>query len=354
MSTPQIRIRQWPTPVSAGRASILDAALAAGVPFPHGCRSGECGQCKCRVLAGAVEYEKGYAAAALSAEERAAGLILACRSRVRGDVELAWLSEVVFPVRRARARVTALERVAHDVSRLRLALDGEPLAFAAGQYARLRFGGGPARPYSMANVPGAAELEFHIRHLPGGAASSYVAERLAPGDKVRLEGPFGTSHLREAHAGPLLAVAGGTGLAPVLAIVRTALARDPARAVRLYWGVRDERDVYAEAELRTLAERYPGLRVEIVLSAPSGPGTRRVGYVHQALAADVDDFRDAKLYVCGPPPMVQAVGELARTRGLAADDLHSDPFPPAPPVRRPWWRALFGGWRTPAAEAAPG
>ncbi|MGH8772124.1 MAG: FAD-binding oxidoreductase, partial [Burkholderiales bacterium] len=195
------------------------------MPYPHGCRSGECGSCKCRLIAGQVRMYP-YSPGALSEDERAAGLILACRSRPAGDVEVAWLGDAAPPafhsVQPLVARVVRMEAATHDITRLYVEPAGKPLAFAAGQYANLTFGRLPARPYSMANRPDASVLEFHIRRVPDGLVSTYVAEELSIGERIKIEGPYGGAQLRENPARPMLLVAGGSGLAPMKSILLAA------------------------------------------------------------------------------------------------------------------------------------
>jgi len=306
-----VKIAQWPTPIGvAPGQTILEAALAQGVPYPHGCRSGNCGACKSRVHGGAVDMA-AYSAYALSPGERAAGLVLACRARPREDVEIAWSAQedaeaAAHPIRRIAAEVVGLDALTHDIRRLRLRLPTEPLAFTAGQYASLTFAGCKPRDYSMANRPDDPVLEFHVRAMPAGSASAFVHERLRPGDRVLVEGPFGSSHLREQHRGPVIALAGGSGLAPILSIVETALAKGLPQPIYLYFGARDERDVYAEDRLKALAAAHPRFRFTVVLSEPSGQTNRRTGFVHAAVAADFDELDGCKAYLAGPPAMVEA------------------------------------------------
>jgi CDP-4-dehydro-6-deoxyglucose reductase/ferredoxin-NAD(P)+ reductase (naphthalene dioxygenase ferredoxin-specific) len=328
-----IKIEQWHAPLENCKGTILDAALRDGIPYPHSCRSGECGQCKTRLLSGKVKHYP-YLKEALSDAERSEDLILACRAQPTTDVEIAWLGAdelpESFPERRVVATVVGLERAAHNVTRLRLEVPDRPLGFAAGQYARLSVSNLPARSFSMANRPDEALLEFHIRHVPDGLVSGYVAGQMALGEKVQLEGPFGSACLRENHGGPIVAVAGGTGLAPVMSIVRTALSRMPARPVHLYFGVQDEADIYAERELSELAAANSQVRVHIVLSAPAKPTARRTGFVHQALEEDLADVAGYKVYSAGPPPMVTALTATALARGASRADIHADPFSAAP------------------------
>ncbi len=309
--------------------TILEAALAAGVPYPHGCRSGNCGACKSRLESGEVELTP-YSEFALSAAERQDGLILACRAVPWSDVSLAWLEAdetVVHPLRYLTCRVVALDDATHDIRRLRLAVEaGGPFGFSPGQYAALTFAGQAPRDYSMASRPDESELEFHIRRTVDGSASIYVAERLGIGDTVKVEGPFGSSFLREKHTGPILAIAGGSGLAPIKSIVESALAAGMAQPIDLYFGIRAERDLYLEAHFRALAARHGNFRFIPVLSQPDGATTRRCGFVHEAALADHPDLDGAKAYLAGPPVMVEAATTALLARGMRRQDIHADAF----------------------------
>jgi NAD(P)H-flavin reductase/ferredoxin len=333
MST--IHIEPLGVSLQSRKGTILDTALAAGIAYPHSCRAGECGECKSRLIAGEVFSAVPPDPAVLSPSERAAGIILPCRSWPKTDVTVAWLADSdsgeAFPVRRITAEVVGLEDSTHDIKRLRLELDAQPLMFAAGQFAQLRFAGLPPRSFSMANRPDEPFLEFHIRRMRNGGASAYVAEQLQLGDKVQVEGPFGSATLKPDHAGPIIAAAGGSGLAPIGSIVRTALAGGSQHPIRLYFGTRTERDVYDERALMALAAEHPNLRVEIVLSGSDDPGNRRKGFLHEAIAEDLPTLADTKLYIAGPPPMVEAVAALARSRGARSSDIHADAFTAAAP-----------------------
>ena len=337
-----IHIEQWPQPVEAKRLRILEAALDAGVPFPHGCGSGECGGCKCELMEGEVSSDR-YSPDALSAEEAARGLILACRSRPVGDVRVRWLAEAVpLPMLRVDARVAAVDRLAHDVVRLRVGLPaGVAFPFRAGQYAKLRFGKLPARSFSMANAPGAPHLDFHIRVHPEGKVSSQVASRVSPGDPVELRGPFGDAHWGGACNAQLLLVAGGTGLAPIASILDAAI-RDGQRPeqIHVYHGVRAERDLYAGKWLEGQSSSI-GFRFVPVYSEERR-GSARFGMVHTAVGDDFTQLGAAVIHVAGPPPMVDAVVQLARQRGAAPERIKADRFTPAEPEKRSLWERVTG------------
>jgi naphthalene 1,2-dioxygenase ferredoxin reductase component len=308
--------------------TILQAALDQGVDYPFGCQSGNCGSCKSHLIKGDVTME-GYSEFALSDEEKARGLILACRAVPWEDCEVAWLEEddlIVHPRRVLACRVVGLEDATHDIKRVRLSIEaGGPFDFSAGQFASVTFDNCAPRDYSMANAPGDPVLEFHVRRTAGGTTSAYVADKLDLGDKVRLEGPFGTSYLRENHRGPIIAVAGGSGIAPVKSIVERALAKAMPQHIYLYFGVRTERDLYLYDYFAGLAKKHANLHFMPVLSEGDGL-ERRCGLVHQAVAADFDEFDGCKAYLAGPPVMVEAATKLFEQRGMRRIDIHADAF----------------------------
>ena len=324
---PKLTIRQWPLPIDTGKATILDAALDNGVPFPHGCRTGECGTCKCLLLSGDVSM-KNYDSEVLTGREKSAGFVLACRAKPRSDVHVAWLGGTVaidLPVRRLSAQITNVEQVSPLVKRLYLWPE-ERLQFAAGQFVRLKFGDLPARAYSMANTPDEEVLEFHVRLIPGGRVSDHIDNDLNVGDAVQIEGPYGNAHLRPEDRSPLVLVAGSSGLAPAKSIARTALRSQPDRRVHLYFGVRSEAHIYDENELQSLASRHKNLRVETVLSEPEGQTGRRTGNLAEVVASDLSGHHNAQFYMAGPPEMVNAVTEAVAGFGIERDRIHADPF----------------------------
>lgn len=328
--TYQVTIRGMDAQIDVGAGeTILDAALRSGLPFPFGCQSGNCGACKCALVMGGVELAP-YSEFALEEGERLQGMILGCRAMPLDDCTVALLETEeleIHPARDLDCRVVALDDLTHDIKRLRLEiLSGGPLVFSAGQFASLRFPGLPARDYSMANRPDEALLEFHIRLVAGGAVTPFVRERLKIGDRLRVAGPMGTSSWRRRHAGPILAVAGGSGLAPIKSIVETALASGMRQPIRLYVGARAERDLYLLDHFAALGARHPNLSVVPVLSEPDGPTARRTGLVADALAADLGDLDGWKAYLAGPPPMVETAVDALVARGMRRDDCHADAF----------------------------
>jgi CDP-4-dehydro-6-deoxyglucose reductase/ferredoxin-NAD(P)+ reductase (naphthalene dioxygenase ferredoxin-specific) len=309
--------------------TILDALIMAGVAFPYSCQAGNCGTCKCELVEGDV-FELEHSEHALKAEERARNVILACRTQAWGDTRIRRIEAeelVLHPSRIMRCRVVAIDALTHDIKGVRMVIEaGGPFTFSAGQYAQVEFGPGLSKHYSMANPPGEPELEFHIRHMPGGRTSAFACSQLKVGDTVKVSGPLGSSYLRDKHAGPVLLVAGGSGFAPMQSILGTLLARGHGHTVVLYFGVRSERDLYHEPLLKDLAAKHGNFRYHVVLSEQIGDKGRRYGLVHEAVAQDLPDAAGYKAYLAGPPVMVEAATEMLLARGLPQRDIHADAF----------------------------
>jgi CDP-4-dehydro-6-deoxyglucose reductase/ferredoxin-NAD(P)+ reductase (naphthalene dioxygenase ferredoxin-specific) len=225
------------------------------------------------------------------------------------------------------ARVLAVEPATHDIVILRLRPESD-FPFEAGQYAHLGVGDLAPRAYSLAGTPGTpdrppSELAFYVRN--SGSGVSAACRALAPGDTVVVEGPFGSAVLDPTSERPLLALAGGSGLASIGALVETALARTPDRQVRLYFGVRSARDLFDQARFDVLAARHPGFCFVPVLSEPRPADVGfRTGLVADAVVADLPDLSDWDAYLAGPKPMVAHARELLLGAALPAGRLHAD------------------------------
>jgi CDP-4-dehydro-6-deoxyglucose reductase/ferredoxin-NAD(P)+ reductase (naphthalene dioxygenase ferredoxin-specific) len=308
--------------------TILATALAKGLPFPHSCQAGNCGSCKVRLIAGDVDMTP-YSEFALTEDERADRIILACRSVPWEDCEIELLDDedfVVHPQRNLVCRVDVLDDLTHDIKRVVLAIQsGGPFSFSAGQYAEVAFSGRLPRDYSMANRPDDDLLEFHVRNT-GGAVSRYIHDTLQLGDTVHVDGPLGTAHLREDHDRPILAIAGGSGLAPIKSIVETAIAKGIRQPIHLYFGARRERDLYLVDHFRALSKQHTNFSYTPVLSEPDRPTAHRTGYVGDVALADHSTLNRFKTYLAGPPAMVEPTTASLVEKGMEVRHIHADAF----------------------------
>ncbi len=309
----------------ASDETLLEALLHGDVDYPHGCSSGLCSLCKSRLVSGRIEHLDAYASA-LSDAEKQAGLLLACRSHALADCSITPVQQAAHlpPVVRLEARVSVMEPLTHDIVRLGLEpMQSRPFEFMPGQYARLRFGDAPPRDFSFASRPGVMPLEFFVRKVPGGHVTDTVLSALALGDRVQIQGPYGAAYLRESHIGPVIAVAGGSGLGPIRSIVSSALARGMTQPIRVYFGVRTPQDVYLAEEFAALRERHPNLFFSVLLA--EGPEAVRP-HEHLREALHGEDLSTSMAYVAGPPAMVNAVSAVLGALSLPQDACHVDPF----------------------------
>lgn len=304
-------------------ANLLDTLRRAAVPISYSCSAGRCGTCRCKVIAGSVETTSASPDA-----EPVDASVLACQSTLTGDctIEIPEPDEiVVHPARIVKGTVVSIDAPVSDVRVVRMSLN-RPLSFSPGQYATVQFAPGRERPYSMAGVDTDTLIEFHIRIVPGGAVSEHVAKVLKCGDTARISGPLGTSYLRRQHDGPVICVAGGTGLAPVLSIVRAILEGGDRRPVHVYFGVRSEADVYGSGTLAELSQRFSNLKVHTVIATGPARDGHRAGLVTDAIDSDWTALDSFRAYVCGSPPMVDAVRQTLIAKGLSAEHIYADAF----------------------------
>jgi CDP-4-dehydro-6-deoxyglucose reductase, E3 len=323
--------------VVAEDRAVLDAALAAGLNLPHSCKSGHCASCRARLRSGEIHYPKGRTAG-LTEAEASQGDILLCQARPRSDLVVearlvANASEV--EIKTLPCRIVKLTRLAPDVMQVFLRLPAvESLRFQPGQYLDVLLEGGRRRSFSIANPPHDAELlELHVRRVPGGDFTEALFERLQAGALLRIEGPIGQFIYRESVA-PALMIAGGTGFAPLKAMLRHVLERGSSREVHFYWGARQAPDLYEASLVLDWARAHPQLKFTAVLSEamtldPTAAHHRR-GWVHEAVLADHPSLERFDVYAAGPPALVEAIRATFPARGVSEDRLHFDSFDYAP------------------------
>jgi naphthalene 1,2-dioxygenase ferredoxin reductase component len=305
-------------------ANLLQALQAARVPLSYSCMAGRCGTCRCRVIRGEV-LDQGSEQQSSPGND---GYVLACQTYITQPctIEIPEPDEVVVhPARILKAVVVAVESLTHDIKRVVLK-SNKPFDYSPGQYAQLQFTSDHSRPYSLAGLCSHKELEFHVRLVPAGRVSGYVDQTLRVGDTVKVSGPLGSAYLRRKHQGPILCVAGGTGLAPILSIVRGAVAEGMRNPIHLYFGVRSPRDIYGMDWLDELKSQHRCLKTHVIVTSGGNPRSHRCGVVTDAIEQDLPALAGWRAYVCGSPPMVEAVSVLAKRLGVLADQLYADAF----------------------------
>ena len=312
--------------------NLLDALKSHAVPISYSCMSGRCGTCRCKLIKGRIRHS-GPEIGRPQLEEAGSGFdyVLACQSFFTEDctIEIPDMDEVVVhPAKIIKAIVLSIEDLTHDIRRLMVQI-AKPIAFSPGQYVNVQFTPEHIRPYSMAGLHEDAQMEFQIRRVPDGRVTDYVFSKLAVGDALRISGPLGTAYLRTKHTGPMLCVGGGTGIAPVISIIRGAIAAGMTNPIHLYFGVRSTDDLYDAERLRTLAEQYPAMKLNIVVATGAVAAGQRSGLVTDAIKIDLPNLYDWRGYFCGAPAMVEALNLTAKQLGMDAAKIHADAFYPS-------------------------
>ncbi len=294
--------------------SLLRAALRAGIGFPHECSVGGCGACRYELLEGEVD-ELWADAPGLSERDRRRGKRLACQSRLRGDCKIRVRCDDAYmpavPPARMACTLQGRRMLTHDMAELSFDA-AQPVSFLPGQYALLQLPGVRGlRAYSMSNVAdGTRRLQFIVRRTPAGAGSPQLVDQMAIGSTVTMDGPYGHAFLREQVARPLVCVAGGSGLAPMLSVATRAMAL--GMTVDFFFGGRGVDDLCARPMLSALPGFGSQLRLHEVLSGTDIDGwTGATGWVHEAIERRVSpDAQAREYYFAGPPAMIEALQTL--------------------------------------------
>lgn len=317
--------------------TLLDAALRQGIYIPHACGHGLCGTCKVQVTDGEVDHGAANPFALMDVE-REEGKTLACCATLQCDATIeADIDEdpdaEVIPVRDFAATVVRAEPLTPTIRGLWLRLD-QPIHFQAGQYVQVHVPGVEGgRAFSIANSPAEVErtgtIELNVRLVPGGAATTWLHERLAEGDTLRVSGPYGRFFVRKSAALPMLFMAGGSGLSSPRSMILDLLDGGCTEPITLVYGQRTRDELYYDDEFRALAARHANFTYVPALSnEPEGTdwsGAR--GFVHEVARRHCGgNFSGHKAYLCGPPPMVEAcIGALMQGR-LFERDIYTEKF----------------------------
>ncbi len=316
-----------------GDEPILDGALRAGLNLPHSCKAGRCASCRARLVRGSIRYPRGRPVG-LSAEEERDGYVLLCQARANGPVvveprRIQTVTDV--QIHSLPCRVQRMQRLAPDVMGLWLRLPAvEPFTWQAGQYVDVMLSGGRRRSFSLANPPhDAGLLELHLRRSSRGEFTGQVFGSMTEGTLLRIEGPLGQLAYRDG-TGRVVLVAGGTGYAPMKAILRHVLERGLGRPVTLFWGAREATDLYEDEWLRGLAASGSDLEYVPVLSGDAVQPGHVARLVHEAVLDRTALLADADIYAAGPPEMIAALRAGLSARGVDPGRIVFDSFEYAP------------------------
>lgn len=301
-------------------SSILDSALAAGIHLEHSCKNGDCGVCESTVLAGEATDPQG----------RVYGQgdkILTCNCKPKGNLQLQALyyPELQGQVKKiVPCKVNSIELVSADVMKLTLRLaPTAKMDFIPGQYINLQYKG-VTRSYSIANSNEADGIELHIRNVANGQMSSLIFSELQVNTLMRIEGPCGTFFIRESDR-PIIFIAGGTGFAPVKAMVEYLVKKASSREIYIYWGMPLAKDFYSTLP-QELDEKFEKIHFVPVVSDEDPIWNGRKGFVHHVVMEDFDSLEPFDIYACGSPVMIDASKKDFISKKMSVDNFYSDAF----------------------------
>jgi len=314
---------------AAGHETVADAAYRQGINIPLDCRDGACGTCKCKAESGRYDLGDNFIEDALNEDEMAEGYVLTCQMRAESDcvIRIPASSQV------CKTEQASFEAAISDVrqlsaSTIALSIKGEALsrlAFLPGQYVNLKVPGSEqSRAYSFSSLQKDGEVSFLIRNVPGGLMSHFLTNLAKAGDSMSLAGPLGSFYLRPIQR-PLLLLAGGTGLAPFTAMLEKIAEQGSEHPLHLIYGVTNDFDLVELDRLQALAARIPNFTYSACVANPDSQYPQK-GYVTQHIEPRHLNDGDVDVYLCGPPPMVEAVSQYVREQGITPANFYYEKF----------------------------
>lgn len=308
--------------------TVAEASYRARINIPVDCLDGACGTCKAFCESG--DYDPGYYIEdALSEDEAAQGYCLPCQMRPKSDlvIQIPSTSEVAKTVAGTfQATVVDIRKYSHNVIGFTIEVDDrDKLSYLPGQYVNIDVPGTDAtRSYSFSTAPDEARLSFLVKITPGGAMSTWLAERAKVGDRLTMHGPNGSFFLREGTT-PLLLLAGGTGLAPILAMLRKSAKAGSTRPMHLIYGVNTDDEAVERDTLDQLQAELPNFTWDYCVADPQAKAEKK-GYVTAHMDPKNLYEGNVSVYLCGPPPMVEAVRKHFQETGLEPEGFFYEKF----------------------------
>lgn len=314
---------------ATGQETVADAAYRQGINIPLDCRDGACGTCKCKAESGRYDLGDNFIEDALSEDEIAEGYVLTCQMRAESDCVIRIpASSQLCKTEQASFEADISDVRQLSVSTIALSIKGEALsrlAFLPGQYVNLKVPGSEqSRAYSFSSLQKDGEVSFLIRNVPGGLMSSFLTNLAKAGDNLSLAGPLGSFYLRPIQR-PLLLLAGGTGLAPFTAMLEKIAEQGSEHPLHLIYGVTNDFDLVELDRLQALAARIPNFTYSACVANPDSQYPQK-GYVTQHIEPRHLNDGDVDVYLCGPPPMVEAVSQYVREQGITPANFYYEKF----------------------------
>lgn len=308
-------------PVTTGQ-TILSALLEQGYDIPNNCRAGRCQSCLMQAIDGQVPAE---AQVGLKDTLKAQGYFMACSCQPASPMV------VKLPAAGSlRQTVQVIEHTALNPEVVRLRLKPENnFDYRAGQYTTVWHPDNIGRSYSLASVPLLDDyLEFHVRRIDGGRVSSWLFDTVKSGDRLDIQAAAGDCFYLPGNPEQALILAGtGTGLSPLLGIVRDALQQDHQGDIHLFHGAINAEGLYLHQTLLDMSEQHHQLHYHAsVLEADELPAGISTSSVEELVLTTLSNPADCKIYLCGAPELVNTLKKKLFLAGASISNIYTDPF----------------------------
>ena len=313
---------------TTGYETIAEAAYREGINIPLDCADGACGTCKCLSRSGTFDAGD-YIEEALSDDEAAQGYGLACQMRPESDMVvdiLASSAACKVEATTYQTTITALRFLSPEIVKLQVKTnDNSTIAFLPGQYANILVpGSSETRSYSFSSLSNSDEMEFIIRLIPEiGLMSNYLRQAQV-GDQLQITGPLGSFYNREINK-PTLFFAGGTGIAPFIAMMEQLNVENCSENIQLFYGATTTENV---VELERI-NNYEHLNVQTFACVSNQESTTFAnGFVTQWINKETLNQPNYDIYICGPNAMVDAVKQALEANQITFDNFYTEKFVP--------------------------
>ncbi len=304
--------------------SVLACMTRHGVMIPSSCQAGACQTCMIRALSGKPTEASQQG---LKDTLKAQNFFLACVCKPVEDMTIGL--STVSP--RYQSKILEKTLLNETVVRLRLAVP-EGFHYRAGQFVNLIMPGEElTRSYSLASLPGGDFLELHVKHVPDGRMSGWLFGQAEVGVGIDFYGPAGDCfYVPGAPEQPILLVGTGTGLAPLFGIMRDVIGQGHTGPVHLFHASLAVDGLYLVDELRQLAASHEALSYHPCVlhgEPPEGGSRGDITDLPASVLGSLDGFR---VYLCGDPPIVNALRQKCFIAGASTQQIYADPFVFAP------------------------
>ncbi|MEH6404150.1 MAG: 2Fe-2S iron-sulfur cluster-binding protein [Sneathiella sp.] len=301
--------------------TVLDALLAESFVVPYSCKAGSCQTCLLKCVYGRVPED---AKAGVKDTLLKQGYFLPCLCHPTENLFLQSSTDTeLFSTVTVRGKNFLSEKVCQILVESAL-----PLYYHAGQFVNLRNSQGVVRSYSLASVPKLDKcLEFHVARYRNGSMSSWLHDSLEVGQTLDMSGPMGNCfYLPGNPSQDILLIGTGTGLAPLLGIVRDALATEHKGNLLLFHGSQEKEGLYLHKEITELARLYKNFYYYPCLSKEDASYPYKISRADDLAFTTLSDLQGWRVFLCGSPPMVNGAKRKAFLLGAGLADIYADPF----------------------------